>query len=138
MHPTKDASVHQTPPGGRQQTTIPVHQRLGPDRDVRSTIDARRRTHGDVGEVARRSYHPRRGGCYDSGEDQSLSPGVNTRFWSTLEDDRWTRMREEGYSANKMSGRLNACAVGGDSIRESRRWQAKPIKKDESCNNKGL
>ena len=37
---------------------------------------------------------------------------VNTRFWSTSEDNRWTRIQEEGHSANKMSGRLNACAVG--------------------------
>ena len=43
-------------------------------------------------------------------------------------------MREEGYSANKASGRLNALRSvtpeGGDSIREkNRRWQARPIEK---------
>ena len=76
VRPTMDASVHQTPPGGRQHTAVPVHQRLGHNRDVRSTIDARRRTHGDGREGARRSYHPRHGGCYDSGEDRSPSPGL--------------------------------------------------------------
>ena len=67
---------------------------------------------------------------------------VNTGFWSILEDDRWTRMREEGYSADKTSGRLNACAVGYS----RRRWlhsgkqkmAGKADRKDESCNNKGL
>jgi len=67
---------------------------------------------------------------------------VNTGFWSILEDDKWTRMREEGYLANKTSGRLNACAVG-----YFRRWwlhlgkqkmASKADRKDESCNNKGL
>ena len=42
-------------------------------------------------------------------------------------------MREEGYSANKASGRLNALRSvtpeGGDSIQESRRWQARLIEK---------
>ena len=74
--PTKDATVHQTSPGGRQPSAVPVHQRLSHDRDVRSTIDARRRVHGDAGEVAHRGYHPRHGGRYDSGDDRSLSPGL--------------------------------------------------------------
>ena len=77
MHPTKDASVHQTPPGGRQHTVAPVHQRLGHDRDARNTIDARRRAYNDSREGAKRGYHPQHGGCYDSGEDRSLSPGLS-------------------------------------------------------------
>jgi len=59
-----------------QRTPVPVHQRLGRNRDARSTIDARRHAYNDLGEGARRGYHPRRGGCYDSGEDRSLSPGL--------------------------------------------------------------
>ena len=43
---------------------------------MRSTIDAHRRVHGDAGEAARRGYHPRCGGRYDSSEDRSLSPGL--------------------------------------------------------------
>jgi len=58
LRPAKDASMHQTPPGGRQHSVVPVHQRLGHDHDVRSTIDAHRRTHGDAGEAARHGYHP--------------------------------------------------------------------------------
>ena len=73
VHPAKDASVHQTPPGGRQLTVVPVHERLGHNRDERSTIDARKRGYNDSREGARRGYHPRRGGCYDSSEDRSPS-----------------------------------------------------------------
>ena len=76
MHPTKDASIHQTSPGGRQRTPVPVHQRLGRNHDARSTIDARRRTHGDAREGAHHGYHPRRGRRYDSGEDWSPSLGL--------------------------------------------------------------
>ena len=76
VHPAKDASVHQTPPGGRQHTTVPVHQCLGHNRDARSTIDARRCAYNDSREGAKRGYHPRRGGCYDSGEDRSSRPGL--------------------------------------------------------------
>ena len=43
---------------------------------MRSTIDARRRTHDDEREGAHRGYHPRRGGRYDISEDQSPSPGL--------------------------------------------------------------
>ena len=32
--------------------------------------------HGDAREGASHGYHPRRGGCYDSGEDRSLSPNL--------------------------------------------------------------
>ena len=76
MRPTKDASVHQTPPGGRQHTAVLVHQRLGHNRDARSTIDARRRAYNDSGEGAKHGYHPQRGGRYDSGKDQSSSLGL--------------------------------------------------------------
>ena len=50
-----------------------MHQCLGHNRDARSTIDARRRTYNDSREGAKRGYHPRCGGCYDSGEDRSPS-----------------------------------------------------------------
>ena len=51
--------------------------------------------------------------CNDGYEGRSgYDPGVNTGFWSILEDDGWTRMREERCSANKTGGRLTACAVG--------------------------
>ena len=53
-----------------------MHQRLGHNRDVRSTIDARRHAYNDSREGAKRGYHPRRGERYDSGEDRSLSPGL--------------------------------------------------------------
>ena len=76
MRPAKDASIHQTPLGGRQRTPVPVHQRLGRDRDARSAIDARSRAYNDSGEGARRGYHPWRGGRYDSGEDRSPSPDL--------------------------------------------------------------
>ena len=39
VRPTKDASVHQTPPADGQPSVVPVHQRLGRGRDVRSIID---------------------------------------------------------------------------------------------------
>ena len=69
VRPTKDAPVHQTPLGGWQLIAVPVHERLGHNRDVRSTIDAQRRAYNDSREGARRGYHPRRGGRYDSSED---------------------------------------------------------------------
>jgi len=51
-------------------------------------------------------------------------------------------MREEGYSANKASGRLNALRSvtpeGGDSIREKQKMAGKADRKSESCNSKGL
>ena len=53
-----------------------MHQRLSHNRDARDTLDARRRTHDDPREGASRGYHPRRGGRYDSGEDQSPSPSL--------------------------------------------------------------
>ena len=53
-----------------------MHQHLGHNRDARSTINARRRAYNDSGEGARRGYHPRRGGRYNSGEDRSPSPGL--------------------------------------------------------------
>ena len=53
-----------------------VYERLGPNRDARNTLDARRCERGDKREEAGRGYHPRRGGCYDSGEDWSPSPNL--------------------------------------------------------------
>ena len=53
-----------------------MHQRLSRNRDIRDTLDTRRRTYDDSREGASRGYHPRRGGCYDSGEDRSPSPGL--------------------------------------------------------------
>jgi len=55
---------------------VPVKQRLGHDRDARHTIKARRREYDyddEAGSVAK-NYRPCRGGRYDSGEDQSMSP----------------------------------------------------------------
>ena len=51
----------------------PVHERLGLHRDARNTLDARKHAHDVEREEASRGYHPRRGGCYDNGEDQSPS-----------------------------------------------------------------
>ena len=53
-----------------------VHERLGRNRDARDALDAHTCTHGDAEEGASHDYHPRRGGCYDSSEDQSPSPGL--------------------------------------------------------------
>jgi hypothetical protein len=60
----REASVHT----GRTRNTAPAAPgRLGNEHHRRD-----RRAHLD--EKVRRGYHPRRGGRYDSGEDQSLSP----------------------------------------------------------------
>jgi hypothetical protein len=59
----REASVHT----GRTRDTAPGPGRLGNDHHRRN-----RRAHLD--EKVRRSYHPRRGGRYDSGEDRSPSP----------------------------------------------------------------
>jgi hypothetical protein len=53
---------------------VSIHERLGPNHDARYTLDARRHGQGNKGEEADHGYYPRRGGCYDSGEDRSLSP----------------------------------------------------------------
>ena len=53
-----------------------MHERLSLHRDARETLDARRCTRGDAREEASRGYHPRRGGCYDSGKDQCPSPDL--------------------------------------------------------------
>ena len=74
--PNKDVSVHQAPQGGRLRTVVSLQEHLGRHRDVRDTLDARRRAHGDKREEASRGYHPRHGGRYDSGEDRSLSPDL--------------------------------------------------------------
>jgi hypothetical protein len=60
----QEASVHT----GRTRNTSPAAPgRLGNEHHHRN-----RRAHLD--EKVRRGYHPRRGGCYDSGEDRSPSP----------------------------------------------------------------
>jgi hypothetical protein len=53
---------------------VSVHERIGPHRDARNTLDARRRGQGDEEEGADCGYHPRRGRHYDNTKDQSLSP----------------------------------------------------------------
>ena len=69
-------SVHQAQRGGRPRVAASVHERLGLHRDARNTLDAHRRAHSDEREEASHGYHPCHGGCYDSGEDQSPSPGL--------------------------------------------------------------
>jgi hypothetical protein len=60
----REASVHT----GRMRDAMPVAPgRLGNEHHRRD-----RRAHLD--EKVRRGYHPRHGGCYDSGEDRSPSP----------------------------------------------------------------
>jgi hypothetical protein len=60
----REASVHT----GRTRNTAPAAPgRLGNEHHPRN-----RRAHLD--ERVRRGYHPKRGGCYDSGEDHSPSP----------------------------------------------------------------
>ena len=66
-------SINQAQHGGRPRATAPVHERLGLHRDARDTLDARRRAHGNERKEASHGYHPRRGGRYDSGMDQSPS-----------------------------------------------------------------
>ena len=56
---------------------VPVHERLGPNRDTRNTLDARKRGRGDKREEADHGYHPCRGGRYNNGEDRSLSPDLS-------------------------------------------------------------
>ena len=76
VHPAKDASVHQTPPGDREHTPVLVHLRLSRNHDARNTLDTRRRTYDDSREEASCGYHPRHGRHYNSGEDRSSSPGL--------------------------------------------------------------
>jgi hypothetical protein len=59
-----EASVHT---GRTRDTTPSTPGRLGNEHHRRD-----RRAHLD--EKVRRGYHPRRGGCYDSGEDWSPLP----------------------------------------------------------------
>ena len=60
----------------KQHTAVPMRQRLGHNCDARNTLDTHRCAYDDPREGARRGYHPRRGGRYDSGEDRSPSPGL--------------------------------------------------------------
>ena len=76
VRPARDASVHQAPQGDGQHAAILVHRRLDHNCDARSTLNTRRLTYGDPREGDHHSYHPRRDGCYDNGEDQSPSLGL--------------------------------------------------------------
>ena len=53
-----------------------VHEHLGLHRDARNTLDAHRCGRSNEREEAGRGYHPHHGGCYDNGEDRSLSPDL--------------------------------------------------------------
>ena len=55
---------------------VSVHERLSHNYDTHDTLGTHRHTRGDAGEGASRGYHPRHGGCYDSGEDRSPSPSL--------------------------------------------------------------
>ena len=55
---------------------VPVHKHLDRNHDARDTLEAHRCAHDNPSEGASHGYHPHRGECYDSGEDQSLSPGL--------------------------------------------------------------
>ena len=55
---------------------VPVHQRLGRNRDARSNLDACRCTYSDPREGACRGCHPCHSGCYNSGEDWCPSLGL--------------------------------------------------------------
>jgi len=54
-----------------------VKSHLGSDRDVRHTIDARRRGHEHDEDEGSRAPHPRRGRWSESAEDQSPSPDAS-------------------------------------------------------------
>ena len=71
-----DVSIHQACQGGRLRAAVPVHERLGRNRDTHNTLDAHRRTYDDPREGASHGYHPRRGGRDNSGEDRSPSSGL--------------------------------------------------------------
>jgi hypothetical protein len=60
--------------GGRKAATGPVQGHLGHNRDVRDTLNTRRRGRDSEKGDAGHYYNPRRGGHYDSGEDRSQSP----------------------------------------------------------------
>jgi hypothetical protein len=82
----REASVHT----GRTRNTAPAASgRLGNEHHHRN-----RRAHLD--EKVRRGYHPRRGGRYDSGEDQSPSPeppGPQAFSWAIRRASFLTRFR---------------------------------------------
>jgi hypothetical protein len=66
----KEASVHleQQKAGDKP---LSIHARVGDNYDARDVLIVRKK-HKEDG--ANRGYHPHRGDCYDSGEDQSPSP----------------------------------------------------------------
>ena len=71
-----DVSVHQAWQGGKPHAMVLVHECLGYKRDTHDTINAHSCAYDDMREGASHSYHPHRGGCYDSGEDRSPSPSL--------------------------------------------------------------
>ena len=77
--PGKDVSVHQVPQGSTLCTMVPVHERLGRNHDMRDTLDAHRRAHGDSREGASHGYHPHRGGRYlrPSADTSSTPPSCH-------------------------------------------------------------
>jgi hypothetical protein len=82
----REASVHT----GRTWNTAPAApSRLDSEHHCRD-----RQTHLD--EKVRRGYHPRRGGCYDNGEDRSPSPeppGPQAFSWAIRRAPFPTRFR---------------------------------------------
>jgi hypothetical protein len=56
---------------------VSVHEHLDHNRDAHNTLDAYRRGQDKKREEADNGYHPRCGGCYDSGKDRSLSPDLS-------------------------------------------------------------
>ncbi|RLN08232.1 hypothetical protein C2845_PM11G00090 [Panicum miliaceum] len=118
------APARRTPPpaGGGAPS---IHRRVGPIRDARDTLDARRRSRVDREEGVDRSYHVHRGDRYDSEEDRSPSPdpaGPQAFSASILSAPFPPRFRQPTNVA-KYSGETNpglwlsdywlACQAGG-------------------------
>jgi hypothetical protein len=53
---------------------VPVHECIGPFRNARNTLNARRCGWWEEREEAARGYHPHCSKCYVSIKDRSLSP----------------------------------------------------------------
>jgi hypothetical protein len=66
----KEASIHLEQQKARNKPSS-IHACIGHNYDARNVLNARKR-HKEDGAI--RGYHPRHGGRYDSGEDQSPSP----------------------------------------------------------------
>jgi hypothetical protein len=61
-----DALVHQAPHDTSAANLPPVRERVGPIRDARVILDARRRARDDGRQEADHGYHPRSGGRYNA------------------------------------------------------------------------